>query len=188
MSRDNRLYILVEGGIVAVLAALLSYATITIGGTMALVFGGLPLTIFALRRGLKPALAVGLLWGLLQWVLGNAIILSLVQFIVEYPIAFTFNGLAGLAFIPFQKALRQGHDGTAHGWLWGAAFIGTFARYVWHFLGGMWFWSSNLPAGISAVWFSFVPNFLSIPLTAIPIAIVLSVIYSLNKKLYLPKR
>ncbi len=67
----------------------------------------IPLTLFALRRGLKPALMAAFIWGILHFPASQVVYLSVVQVLIEYPIAFTFAGFAGLYAKNVQKALSE---------------------------------------------------------------------------------
>lgn len=67
----------------------------------------LPIIILSLRRGLLAGVIGGFIWGLLQFVIGDAYILSIVQFIVEYFVAFALVGLAGVLSGRMQTHLRD---------------------------------------------------------------------------------
>ncbi|MFH4276301.1 energy-coupled thiamine transporter ThiT, partial [Acinetobacter baumannii] len=66
----------------------------------------MPIIIVALRRGLLPGILSGFLWGFLQFVMGDAQILTLSQFVLEYFVAFAMVGFAGIASKPLQNTLR----------------------------------------------------------------------------------
>ncbi|MCS7201999.1 MAG: energy-coupled thiamine transporter ThiT [Dictyoglomus sp.] len=88
--------ILTEGGMSIALALLLWYLKIgemPQGGSISLQM--LPLFIFALRWGLIPGLFVGLVYGLVHS-LQDLYVVHWFQYILDYPIAFSLIGLAGL--------------------------------------------------------------------------------------------
>ncbi len=47
----------------------------------------------------------GFIWGILHFPLGQVYYLSVVQVLIEYPIAYTFAGAAGLMASNVQKAM-----------------------------------------------------------------------------------
>lgn len=104
--------ILVEGTVVAALALVLSFIPTTIGSSFTISLGMIPLTLFALRRGLKPALMAAFIWGILHFPASQVVYLSVVQVLIEYPIAFTFAGFAGLYAKKVQKALSERDMGS----------------------------------------------------------------------------
>lgn len=52
----------IEGTIIAALAMVLSLIPLDIGSSFTLSIGQIPITIYALRRGLKAGLGAGLIW------------------------------------------------------------------------------------------------------------------------------
>ena len=73
----------VEGAIVAALAMALSFIPHFMGW-FSPSFGAIVLVVFALRRGLYPALFSGLVWGVLHFPLGKVVYLSFSQVLLEY--------------------------------------------------------------------------------------------------------
>lgn len=96
----------VEGAIVAALAMALSFIPHFMGW-FSPSFGAIVLVVFALRRGLYPALFSGLVWGILHFVLGKVVYLSFSQVLLEYIVAFGVMGFAGLLHHQFQSAIRN---------------------------------------------------------------------------------
>ena len=109
---NKKTEILLEGTIMAALAMVLHFVPLNIGSSFTISLGQIPLTLFALRRGTKPALFAGLLWGMLYFVTGTAYILTPVQALIEYPIAFTFAGFAGLYHEPLMQAMHDHKEGN----------------------------------------------------------------------------
>lgn len=112
-----------EMGIALGLAAVLGPLFIAVvplrmaqGGSVSLEM--LPILVIALRRGLVPGVALGLVFGLLQLVLPGAFLVQPLQVALDYPIAFAVLGLAALipvpivapraAFIPAHRTLDKG--------------------------------------------------------------------------------
>ena len=121
-------------------------------------FAMIPIFIISLRWGMKAGMISGFVWGLLQVVTGDYYFLHVIQFVVEYFIAFACIGLAGL-FYPFvQTAFAKGKLKTATSWIVVAVFVGSLARYFWHFIAGIVFWGSFAPEGMSPVIYSLIVN------------------------------
>ena len=148
------------------------------GGSIS--FAMIPIFIIAYRWGFKSAFLGGLVWGLLQIVVGDAYILTPVQAFIEYFIAFAFIGFAGLFYRPIQKALLTSNENSLEqsnlgnrkdkhsskqnqgkkvlAYIILATFIGSFARYFCHFIAGIIFWGQYAPKGQSAVLYSLIVN------------------------------
>ena len=96
--------------------------------------------------------------GLLQVVLGNAYYLALIQFLIEYFLAFAFVGLAGLFYKTIQTHFQAGKKKKALLWVVIATLVGSVARYFWHFVAGVVFWGEYAPEGMSPVIYSLIVN------------------------------
>lgn len=123
-------------------------------------FAMVPIFIVALRWGIKAGFASGFLWGLLQVVLGEAggQILTPLQGFIEYFVAFSFVGAAGLFAPAVKKVLKSEGKPMLVLLLFAAIFIGGFARYIWHFIAGIIFWGKFAPPGQSAFLYSLIAN------------------------------
>lgn len=179
--------ILVEGTVVAALALVLSFIPTTIGSSFTISLGMIPLTLFALRRGLKPALMSAFIWGILHFPASQVVYLSVIQVLIEYPIAFTFAGFAGLYAKKVQKALSDQDMASARKNIIFGTFIGTGARFFWHFIAGVVFWGSYALWGMNPWIFSLVMNGVSGVATAVVTAIVAIIVAEKAPQLYLPK-
>jgi thiamine transporter len=176
MSSKVNVRLLAEIAIVAALAMLLSLIPLSISWFE--ISLGTPLVILvALRRGPVVGVLTGLVWGLLHFVLGRVYFLSIPQVLIEYVLAFSFAGLAGLMFKPFAKTGKANLLVTA-------VLIGTFAKYFWHFIAGVIFWSDYAWKGWGAVAYSLVINGVSFILTAIFGIIVLLVLQKAAPQLF----
>ena len=100
----------------------------------------LPLMLFSASFGMGPGLLAGLVYGVLQALQGGIAFLSVGQFLLDYLLAFTVLGLAGL-----KKKLPEGWG------LYCALIIAALARVLCHTLAGILFWDT-------APWASFVYN------------------------------
>ena len=95
------------------------------GGSITIA-GMVPLLWFALRRGTKWGIFAGLVYGLVHMALGGYVV-DPIQAALDYPLAFAALGLAG-GFKNFPLA------GVA---------AGIFGRFVFHFIAGVWFWTTS---------------------------------------------
>ncbi|OFI48690.1 energy-coupled thiamine transporter ThiT [Floricoccus tropicus] len=179
MSKTQKLdlRILVEASLCAALAMTLSFLKVRFGW-IDVSLGQTVIILFGLRRGLAPGLIAGLIWGLLHFATGVVDYLSLSQVFIEYIVAFTFGGTAGI----FRSRLKS----NTIFWTIVASFFATFARFFWHFIAGVIFWSQYAWKGWGAVSYSLVVNGLSAILTALVASIVLSAIISKFPKILQP--
>ncbi|KAA2400092.1 energy-coupled thiamine transporter ThiT [Bacillus cereus] len=169
--RNTNLQAMIESAILAAFAMIIDILPLSIklptGGSIS--FAMIPIFIIAYRWGFKSAFLGGLVWGLLQIVVGDAYILTPIQAFIEYFIAFAFIGFAGLFYRPIQKALltsnennleqsKQNQGKKVLAYIILATFIGSFARYFCHFIAGIIFWGQYAPKGQSAVLYSLIVN------------------------------
>ncbi|GAA0501224.1 energy-coupled thiamine transporter ThiT [Salinibacillus aidingensis] len=109
------------------------------GGSVSI--GMLPVLIMAFRWGIKGGLLSGFLFGGLQLLLG-ASIYHPVQGFIDYFLAFTFVGFAGV----FAKQVKQGiTSGNSVKWISFVimgTIIGGFLRFLCHFVAGIVFFAS----------------------------------------------
>lgn len=146
-----------------------------------------PIFILAFRWGFKVSFISGFLWGVLQIALGDFYFLTVIQFLIEYFIAFAFIGFAGLFYPIIQKHVHNHAKGKLVLWIVAATFVGSFARYVWHFIAGVIFWGSYAPKGMSPVWYSFIVNGGTMLGAAILCSIVLALLISSAPRLLIRK-
>ena len=104
--------------------------------------GMVPLLWFSLRRGLRCGLEAGIIYGLVHMVLPGSYIVDPVQALLDYPIAFSAIGLAGM----FRK-----HPLIGVG-------VGITGRFLAHFTSGVWFFSEYAPAGMHPMIYSAIYN------------------------------
>ncbi|WP_027107575.1 energy-coupled thiamine transporter ThiT [Lacticigenium naphthae] len=179
----NKLTVWIEGTIIAALAIGLSLLPTNIGPSITISLGMIPLTLYSLRRGFVPGVFAGFLWGILHFLIGNAVILTFWQGFIEYVIAFAFAGFAGL-FSNRQLKSNSGRTVNHLIIITLASFVGVLARFFWHFIAGIIFWGNYAPEGMSPVWYSFVMNGVSGLATFIATATVLLLIYKTNRSIF----
>lgn len=103
----------------------------------------LPLMLFAYVYGVGPGLLVGTLYGLLDYLAGGYF-LSVPQVLLDYIVAYTVMGLAGI--------LRK-HPNQQLGLLVGVV-IASVARWICAVAAGVLFWAESTPEGMSALIYS----------------------------------
>ncbi|MDR3304489.1 MAG: energy-coupled thiamine transporter ThiT [Clostridiales Family XIII bacterium] len=179
--RNTKLLTMLEGAIIAVIAFVLSYVPLqTANAALDLSLGLIPLGVYALRRGLGPGLAAGLIWGLLLILFGKAYILSLPQVILEYPIAFAFGGFGGIFSGRLRKALSEKNQISIVLTVVFAGIAAAVARWFFHYWAGVIFWGSYAPEGMSPFLYSFIANGTSAAMNAAMLAIISAIMVLLK--------
>ncbi len=184
---NRQLKVWIEGTIVAALALVLSLIPTSIGSSFSISLGSIPLTLYAFRRGTKAGLLSGLIWGLLHFPTGQVYFLSVVQVLIEYPLAFTFAGMAGVYSKKIQQAIKEGNQTKRTIGIIQGTFVGIVARYFWHFVAGVAFWGSYALWGMSPVLFSLVMNGASGLATGVVTLFVLLFMGKVWPDLFVPK-
>lgn len=133
MTKKWNVKMLAEGGIMIALATILSYIKLFKGPQGGSITAGsmVPIMIFAMRWGVGPGVVVGSLYGLLQCVLDPQVYYP-IQFFLDYPIAFGFLGLAGIAKMDNKQLDKKGFLSVALGVL-----LAIGGRFVSHLLSGV---------------------------------------------------
>jgi thiamine transporter len=124
------------------------------GGSVSL--EGMPLLVVGLRRGLRPGLAAGGVYGLVDLVT-HPVVVHPAQVVLDYPLAFGLLGLGAGLVGPLR--VRQG--GTSWS-VRGQGLVGILAgnalRFAAHVVSGAVFFASYAPAGQSAWLYSVLYN------------------------------
>lgn len=109
----------------------------------------LPLIAFAWYYGIGPGTLTGIAYGILQ-LIQDAYILSPIQAILDYPLAFAMIGLAGL--------FRNGKGPELLRWFLGILCVGV-GRFICHTLSGVVFFASYAEgSGLSPLAYSLLYN------------------------------
>ncbi|MDO5099993.1 MAG: energy-coupled thiamine transporter ThiT [Eubacteriales bacterium] len=174
----------IEAAIVAALAMALSFIPDYLSW-MTPSYGAIIAILFALRRGAGFGLLSGLLWGLLHFLTGKAYFMTIPQVLIEYVLAFTCIGFAGVVSGRFRAALRENRKASAIFFAICGTVIGVTARWIWHYVAGFLFWGSYAPEGVSPYWYSFTVNGAAALQTAVAVLIVVLPLTVGNKKLFL---
>lgn len=100
MKRTSKIRMLAEGGMMIALSVLLGHITIyqaPNGGSVS-AGGMIPIMLFAIRWGIGPGIAVGSVYGILDFIL-KPYFYHWAQFLLDYPIPYGLLGLAGIGYI-----------------------------------------------------------------------------------------
>jgi thiamine transporter len=143
---------IVEAGMMLALATVLGQfiriITLPYGGSVT-AGSMIPLLLIGMMRGPSVGIAVGILYGIIDYSFGGWMV-SVVQWLLDYPIAFGALGLAGVVWNPARKGLvnsRWGQSLLAVA----AAVVGLGGRFISHFYAGIWFFGEFAPEGVP-VW------------------------------------
>ena len=141
----KRILLLVEVAIFTALALLLDILPLSFkiwaqGGSIS--FAMIPVFLVAFRWGIKGGFLSGFLWGVLQLATGTAFILTPVQALIDYLFAFTLIGSAGVFANVIQQAVKAGATKKYMFYITAGTFIGTFLRFIAHFIAGIAFFDS----------------------------------------------
>jgi thiamine transporter len=154
--------VVAEMGVAVALSVVLGLVrlyTMPQGGSLSLEM--LPVVFVAVRRGLVPGVATGVVYGLLQMALPGAFIYHPMQAALDYPLAYAAVGLAGLVRVGGWRTLA------------GAVAVGCAARFVFHFLSGLIFFATYAPAWESPWLYSITYNLLYLVPEAVLTVVVL---------------
>jgi len=186
--QNRKLRIYLEGTLFAAIAMVLSFIPTGIGSSFSVSLGMIPLTFYAIRRGLLPGLYAGFLWGLLHFVTGSVWMLNIYQVMIEYTLAYAFVGLAGFYSKEILRNISLNKHKTVQFYILLAVFAGAVGRYFWHFIAGWIFWGDYALWGFSAIFFSLVMNGLSMIVTSMVTVIVMLILYRNSPVLFHPKK
>ncbi|WP_425467119.1 energy-coupled thiamine transporter ThiT [Pseudalkalibacillus caeni] len=171
---SNRVQFLAEIAIMAGLAVILDLFSFRIwanGGSVSLAM--IPIFFMAFRRGLAGGLITGLLVGILQVIIGPLFYVHPVQFLLDYPIAFTVVGFAGLFKVSEDAKPTKRYTSILLGCL-----IGSGLRFLSHYISGVVWFGSSAPEGTPVELFSLIYN----GSYMLPIFIISSIILVLLSK------
>src|SRR5690625_3824081 len=126
------------------------------GGSIS--FAMIPVFIIAFRWGIKGGLLSGFLWGILQIAVGDAYILYFWQGVIEYGLAFTVLGFAGIFAKQVQEAVKQKDTKSTFLYIALGVFVGSLMRFAGHFFAGWVFFGDAAAEGQPAWLYSFLYN------------------------------
>ncbi|MEH7333633.1 energy-coupled thiamine transporter ThiT [Neobacillus drentensis] len=186
--RSNTLFI-TEVAVFTALAYLLDYVGNILsfkiwpqGGSVSIAM--VPIFLMAFRWGLKGGLLTGFLLGLLQFILGFAQVYTIIQGIIDYFIAFTVVGFAGIFARQISNMLNEGKKSKWISYVIFGAFIGSLLRYLCHFVSGFVFFGEYAPKGQPVMIYSLLYNgTYMLPSFVISAIIVVLVISAMPKRM-----
>ena len=152
------------------------------GGSISIAM--VPIFIMAFRWGIKGGLLTGFILGLLQFILSFTQIYTILQGIIDYFIAFTVVGFAGVFARQIKLAFDKGNHRTWVTYTVIGAFIGSLLRYIAHVISGAIFFGNYAPKGQPVMIYSLLYNgTYMLPSFVISAIIVVLVIKALPKKM-----
>ena len=160
--RNNRLLFMVEIAVFSALALIfdllanvVSFSLWPQGGSVSISM--VPVFLMAYRWGVKGGLTTGMLLGLLQIISGTAYIMHPIQGLLDYIVAYTVVGFAGIAF-RYAKDNKAKRNMKTSGVVLLGILFGSTLRFFAHFVAGMVFFGSGAAQGQSVVLFSLFYN------------------------------
>lgn len=126
------------------------------GGSVSIAM--VPVFLMAFRWGIKGGAITGLLLGLLQFILGFSQIYHPVQGFIDYLVAFTVLGLAGIFARQIKDSIQNGDKKKWIGFIIAGTFIGSLLRFIAHFFSGWIFFGVWAPEGQPAWLYSIIYN------------------------------
>lgn len=157
------------------------------GGSISIAM--VPVLLMAYRWGIKGGLLSGLLLGLLQFISGFAQIYVLIQGIIDYFIAFTVVGLAGVFAGQIRSAMANGKKGKWMTYAFLGAFLGSALRYLSHVVSGAVFFGEYAPEGQPVVIYSLLYNgTYMLPSFIVSAIIVILVLGAMPKRAFLQEK
>lgn len=186
--KSNTLFI-VEVAVFSALAYLLDFLANILslriwpqGGSISIAM--VPIFIMAFRWGIKGGVLSGFLLGLLQFILGYSQIYTLLQGFIDYFVAFTAVGLAGVFASQVKNALNENKKRKWMTYTVLGAFLGSILRYLCHVVSGIVFFGEYAPKGQPVALYSILYNgTYMLPSFIISAIIVVLVISAAPKKM-----
>jgi len=151
--KSKRTLFLIEVAIFTALAVLLDILPLSFkiwaqGGSIS--FAMIPVFIVAFRWGLKGGLLSGFLWGILQIVTGTAYVLVPLQGFIDYAVAFTVIGFAGIFAKQIRQAVKSGKTKVYLTYITLGVLVGSGLRFAAHYTAGVVFFESAIEG--QSVW------------------------------------
>lgn len=146
--KKHNTWMLVEGsmmiGLAIVLGEFVKLFEMPMGGSVT-AGSMVPLFLFAYRWGGKQGIFAGIVYSILDMIIGGLYSVNPISILFDYPVAFGILGIAGF----FRK--------TPAG-LIGGIFLGIFGRMISHTISGVLVFASYAPKGQSPLLYSILYN------------------------------
>ncbi|BDR58297.1 energy-coupled thiamine transporter ThiT [Xylocopilactobacillus apicola] len=182
---------IVEDALFAALAMVLNMLKPNLGAGSAIniSLGFVPIVFLALKRGIASGLLSGFIFGILDLFLrgiGSNNIVAPSQAFLEYILAFTAIGLAGLVHLPLQLSVNKKKHAFSVLFIFLGIFIGGLAKYFCHMAASAVFFAKYLTlpkhGGIWVAAFLYtLPSFLA---TFAVAAVCLILVYAIRPSLF----
>ena len=160
--RTNTLF-LVEVAVFSALAYLLDFVSGLLslkvwpqGGSVSIAM--IPIFLMAFRWGIKGGVISGFLLGLLQFILSFSQIYTPVQGLIDYGVAFSVIGLAGVFAKQIKRSLEANQRGKWMTYVVIGTFLGSALRYLAHVYSGIVFFGEFAPEDTPAAVYSLLYN------------------------------
>ncbi|GGE78905.1 energy-coupled thiamine transporter ThiT [Priestia taiwanensis] len=155
--QNQKIRFMIETAMCAALALILDQLSFSLpqGGSVSLSM--LPIFLLSFRWGFKGGLVNGFLFGMLQLALAPKIYYP-IQGAIDYFVAFTVLGFAGLFANQVKAALQQGKKGMVATYITIGVFLGSLGRYLAHVMSGVVFFGEYAPPGTPALEYSLIYN------------------------------
>ncbi|PFP30348.1 energy-coupled thiamine transporter ThiT [Bacillus sp. AFS073361] len=165
------------------LAGILSLKIWPQGGSVSIAM--VPIFLIAYRWGIKGGLLTGFLLGLLQVILGFAQVYTFLQGFIDYFLAFTVVGLAGVFTGLVKEAISKNEKGKWMTYVIIGAFLGSALRYICHVISGIVFFGEYAPKGQPVAIYSLLYNgTFMLPSFIISAIIIIIVMSAVPKRLF----
>jgi thiamine transporter len=190
--RSNTLFI-TEVAVFSALAYLLDFVAGILslriwpqGGSISIAM--VPIFLIAYRWGIKGGMLTGFILGLLQFILGYSQIYTLLQGFIDYFVAFSVVGLAGVFANLVKDALIKEEKGKWMTYVVMGAFLGSALRYLCHVISGIVFFGEYAPKGQPVTIYSLLYNgTYMLPSFIISAIIIIVVISAVPKRIFSQK-
>jgi len=169
--RNENVKMMVEAGVMIALAYVLSLVKIwqaPMGGSVT-AGSMIPIILFALRWGYKKGVMVGMIYGVVQFMLGPKWSYHPISILFDYVIAFGVLGFAGI----FKEGMKRSILGVV---------IAISLRYVCHVISGVVVFASYAPDTMSPIIYSLIYNSQYLLPEIVVSAVVLMFLYKPLKK------
>lgn len=142
MKKDKSINFLVESGIMLALATALSFIKIyqSLYGGVVTPGSMIPIMIIALRWGFARGLLVGGVFGIIQSIVDPFIVHPL-QFLLDYPIAYSMIGIVGLGGYFRKKLSIKDNKFVEYGPIIFAIVLAILGRFIFHVISGVVFFA-----------------------------------------------
>lgn len=182
MQTNQRVLFIVEVAFFVAISMILdvfSFSAWGQGGSIS--FQMIPTFIMSFRWGIRGGLLTGLVFGLLQLVMGGYVIHP-IQGLLDYPIAFTMVGFSAIFSYQIKKAVQLKKGKQINFLIVIACLIGSLLRLSIHILSAAIFFGANVPENQPVWLYSTIYNASYVLPSFVLSAIVILIIVKVNSR------